>query len=140
MRASARSRAGKSPKGDSDSCSFRGGADDTRVLASTGTLSQAPVFNISLFLPSGLKLSEGFGSSFEMAEHRAAANALLSMFLVRSDSSSPTASSSASASLPSSIHTSWPLRDNKLASISAEAFTPSTIVTPDLVVESRARR
>lgn len=113
-------------------------ADGNSVLASTGALSQAPVFNIGLFLPSGLKLAEGFGSSFKMAEHRAAANALLSMFLVRNEQSP--AGSSASTSLPSSIHASWPLRDNKLASIAAEAFTPTTSVEPELLVESSRRR
>ena len=114
--------------------------DDNSVLASTGALSQAPVFNIGLFLPSGLKLAEGFGSSFKMAEHRAAANALLSMFLVRNEQSTNSSSSSSSTSLPSSIHASWPLRDNKLAAITAEAFTPTTSVEPDLLVESSRRR
>lgn len=106
------------------------------VLASTGALSQAPVFNIGLFLPSGLKLAEGFGSSYKMAEHRAASNALLSMFLVRSEhTATPT-----SSTLPSTTHASWPLRDNTLSAVSTEAYTPNLGVTHDPVVESAARR
>lgn len=62
------------------------GRIESRVLASSGVHTQAPVFNIGLFLTNGLKLAEGHGSSLAMAEHRAATNALLSLFLVRSDS------------------------------------------------------
>ncbi|KAI9635143.1 ribonuclease III domain-containing protein [Dioszegia hungarica] len=58
---------------------------ESRLLAQTGTNSQSPLFNIGLFLPSGLKLSEGYGSSLKMAEHRAAVNALHALFLVRGD-------------------------------------------------------
>lgn len=112
------------------------GKIESRVLASTGALSQAPVFNIGLFLPSGLKLAEGFGSSHKMAEHRAASNALLSMFLVRSDHTL----TSTSTALPSSTHASWPLRDNAFSASGPETYTPSVGVAHDPIVESSTRR
>ncbi|ORY28982.1 ribonuclease III domain-containing protein [Naematelia encephala] len=61
------------------------GRIEARLLASTGAHSASPIFNVGLFLPTGLKLAEGHGSSLKMAEHRAAVNALLSVFLVRGD-------------------------------------------------------
>lgn len=100
------------------------------------------MFNIGLFLQSGVKLSEGFGSSYKMAEHRAAANALLSMFLVRNDRSSSSSSASTPATavgLPSSIHANWPLRNGKLAAIASEAFEPKTAVLPEALAESGRR-
>jgi len=68
---------------------------ETRVLAETGRNTQSPLFNVGLFLPSGLKLAEGFGSSLKMAEHRASVNALLSIFLLREDTPSV---------MPTSLH------------------------------------
>lgn len=65
------------------------------VLAETGRNTQSPLFNVGLFLPSGLKLAEGFGSSLKMAEHRASVNALLSIFLLREDTPSV---------MPTSLH------------------------------------
>jgi large subunit ribosomal protein L44 len=103
-----------------------------RILASTGTNSQAPIFNIGLFLPSGVKLSEGFGSSYKMAEHRASVNALLSMFLVRADTTTK-------STLPTSIHPEWLLNAGKVVA-GAEAFTPSARVEVESVVESKRLR
>ncbi|KAK8865897.1 hypothetical protein IAR55_001045 [Kwoniella newhampshirensis] len=65
--------------------SSNAGIIESRLLASTGIASQSPLFLIGLFLPSGIKLAEGHGSSKAMAEHRAAVNALLSLYLVRGD-------------------------------------------------------
>ncbi|WWD17918.1 hypothetical protein CI109_102363 [Kwoniella shandongensis] len=65
--------------------SSNAGIIESRLLASTGVASQSPLFLIGLFLPSGIKLAEGHGSSKSMAEHRAAVNALLSLYLVRGD-------------------------------------------------------
>ncbi|KAL1407667.1 54S ribosomal protein L3 mitochondrial [Vanrija albida] len=76
---------------------------DSRVLASSGVNSQAPLFNIGLFLPNGLKLAEGHGSSIKMAEHRAATNALHSLFLARSDAAS------SPAALPTTAHSERPV-------------------------------
>ncbi|WVQ71226.1 hypothetical protein IAR50_000751 [Cryptococcus sp. DSM 104548] len=56
-----------------------------RLLASTGTNSQAPLFLVGLFLPSGLKIAEGHGSSKAMAKHRAAVNGLQSIWFTRGD-------------------------------------------------------
>ena len=105
----------------------------TRILASTGTNSQAPIFNIGLFLPSGVKLSEGFGSSYKMAEHRAAVNALLSMFLVRADTTTT------KSTLPTSIHPEWLLQAGKVVA-GQENFTPSGRVEVESVVESKRLR
>jgi large subunit ribosomal protein L44 len=106
----------------------------TRILASTGTNSQAPIFNIGLFLPSGVKLSEGFGSSYKMAEHRAAVNALLSMFLVCADTTTTTKSA-----LPTSIHPEWLLQAGKVVA-GQETFTPSGRVEVESIVESKRLR
>lgn len=104
----------------------------SRVLASTGTNSQAPIFNIGLFLPSGVKLAEGFGSSQNMAEHRASVNALLSMFLVRADTTTK-------STLPTSIHPEWVLEAGKVVA-GKEAFTLSARVDVETVVESKRLR
>jgi large subunit ribosomal protein L44 len=61
--------------------------------------TQAPLFNIGLFLSNGLKLAEGHGSTLLMAEHRAAHNALLSLFLVQETSK---------RTLPTAVHTERP--------------------------------
>ncbi|WWC99659.1 hypothetical protein V866_006563 [Kwoniella sp. B9012] len=85
------------------------GVIEKRLLASTGVNSQSPLFLVGLFLPSGIKLAEGHGSSKAMAEYRAAKNALLSLFLVRSDqpnSSEQTGLGLGSISLPSSLYAS----------------------------------
>ncbi|WVQ85540.1 hypothetical protein IAT38_007706 [Cryptococcus sp. DSM 104549] len=58
---------------------------EPRLLASTGTASQAPIFLVGLFLPSGIKLAEGHGSSKKMALHRAAVNAIYSIWFLRGD-------------------------------------------------------
>ncbi|WVF70596.1 hypothetical protein IAT40_005388 [Kwoniella sp. CBS 6097] len=116
------------------------GVIERRLLASTGVASQSPLFLVGLFLPSGIKLSEGHGSSKAMAEHRAAVNALLSLFLVRGDQNDAKAlgiasgSSSQSANglgsglgqkigqfgsgLPSSIHPDRLLEAGKLVASS----------------------
>ncbi|WVQ97330.1 hypothetical protein IAU59_004441 [Kwoniella sp. CBS 9459] len=77
------------------------GVIERRLLASTGVASQSPLFLVGLFLPSGIKLSEGHGSSKAMAEHRAAVNALLSLFLVRGDQNDAKALGIGSSSLQS---------------------------------------
>jgi large subunit ribosomal protein L44 len=80
------------------------------VLAETGLNTVNPLINIGLFLPSGIKLAEGYGSSFAMAEHRAATNALLSLFLVRGDQPRQIGSiAPLSGQLPSSIHVDFPV-------------------------------
>ncbi|WWC58607.1 mitochondrial 54S ribosomal protein mL44 [Kwoniella dejecticola CBS 10117] len=105
------------------------GVIEKRLLASTGVNSQSPLFLIGLFLPSGIKLAEGHGSSKAMAEYRAAKNALLSLYLVRSDSSSSSAASALKdgygngsgsgnilSDLPSAVYsTNQFLRNGKLA-------------------------
>ncbi|KAJ9106437.1 hypothetical protein QFC21_001583 [Naganishia friedmannii] len=58
---------------------------ESRILAESGRYSLSPIFNIGLFLPSGLKLAEGYGSSLRMAEHRAAINALTAMYCARGE-------------------------------------------------------
>jgi large subunit ribosomal protein L44 len=108
--------------------------DKNRILASTGKFSQAPIFNIGLFLPSGVKLAEGFGSSFQMAEHRAAVNALLSMFLVKSDQDQ-----NAKSTLPTSIHSDLLLSNGKL-SAGKEVFTPVKVEGETIVESSRRLR
>lgn len=55
------------------------------ILAESGRHSLSPIYNIGLFLPSGLKLAEGAGSSLRMAEHRAALNALVSIYTARGE-------------------------------------------------------
>ncbi len=88
-----------------------------RLLAESGRHSLSPIFNVGLFLPSGLKLSEGHGTSLRMAEHRAAVNALVSIYTVKGDNLSLTLSelgaapapSVTSNALPSSLHTDFPL-------------------------------
>ncbi|EIW72611.1 hypothetical protein TREMEDRAFT_70764 [Tremella mesenterica DSM 1558] len=97
---------------------------ESRILASTGINSQAPLFNIGLFLPSGLKLSEGHGSSLRMAEHRAAVNALLSFFLLRGDVGHrfsgimegvrQTQIGEMGEGLPSGALAQWPVKDGEL--------------------------
>lgn len=89
------------------------GRIESRVLASSGVNTQAPVFNIGLFLTNGLKLAEGHGSSLAMAEHRAAVNALLSLFLVRSDVKS---------GLPTSAHDGEEFRAGAIASGESESL------------------
>jgi large subunit ribosomal protein L44 len=85
----------------------------TSLLASTGVSSQSPIFNIALFLPSGLKLGEGHGSSQRMAEHRAAVNALHSFFLVRENSIPP---------LPTSAHADFPVDLEGILWVEGERF------------------
>ncbi|WVW82268.1 hypothetical protein I302_104274 [Kwoniella bestiolae CBS 10118] len=85
------------------------GIIEKRLLASTGVNSQSPLFLVGLFLPSGIKLAEGHGSSKAMAEYRAAKNALLSLYLVRSEQTSPAEGlgiGSGAVSLPSSLYAS----------------------------------
>ncbi|ORX34287.1 ribonuclease III domain-containing protein [Kockovaella imperatae] len=84
-----------------------------RLLASTGVATMAPLFNIGLFLPSGLKLAEGTGSSKAMAEHRASVNALMSLYLVRGDVSR-VAGQNVSNLLPSMAHSPTPIGENGL--------------------------
>lgn len=94
-----------------------------RLLASTGTASQAPLFLIGLFLPSGIKLAEGHGSSKAMAQHRAAVNALQSIFFMRGDQESAQVLGIKGLSkpvgefgegLPSSAHEEWVFDDGKV--------------------------
>lgn len=96
-----------------------------RVLASTGVNSQAPLFNVGLFLPSGLKLAEGHGSSLKMAEHRAATNALHSLFLVRSDTMAAGEAAPGSVAgpvdLPSEAHGAWAFEAGKVGAGSTYA-------------------
>ncbi|OCF39515.1 hypothetical protein I317_06674 [Kwoniella heveanensis CBS 569] len=118
---------------------------ERRLLASTGVASQSPLFLVGLFLPSGIKLSEGHGSSKAMAEHRAAVNALLSLFLVRGDQNDAKALGGGIASgssngmaaglgkkigqfgsgLPSSIHPDRLLEAGKLVGASSLTTTTS---------------
>jgi hypothetical protein len=80
-------------------------------------------------------LAEGFGSSYQMAEHRASVNALLSMFLVRRDQQSST------TELPTSIHSEWLLEAGKINSRNSEVYNPTSSVEPETIVESgRLRR
>jgi hypothetical protein len=72
-----------------------------RLLAESGRHSISPIFNVGLFLPSGLKLAEGSGSSLKMAEHRACVNALTSIYLVRKEF---TGDEEARVGLPTSVH------------------------------------
>lgn len=51
-------------------------------------------------MQNGLKLAEGHGSSLAMAEHRAATNALLSLFLVQSEQGSTRLPTAAHAERP----------------------------------------
>ncbi|OXG90535.1 hypothetical protein C345_01691 [Cryptococcus neoformans A2-102-5] len=94
-----------------------------RLLASTGTASQAPLFLIGLFLPSGIKLAEGHGSSKAMAQHRAAVNALQSIFFMRGDQDSAQVLGikglgrpvgEFGEGLPSSAHEEWVFDDGKV--------------------------
>lgn len=98
----------------------------SRLLAESGRHSINPVFNVGLFLPSGLKLAEGHGSSLRMAEHRAAVNALLSIYTVRAELAASSANiqgwlkehagdasfttSEIGLDLPTSVHSDFPLR------------------------------
>lgn len=101
--------------GLTDSCSIQ-----SRLLAETGRHTLSPIFNVGLFLPSGLKLAEGHGSSLRMAEHRAAKNALTSIYTVRGELASPTnwlsslggkkEESQYGMDLPTSVHVDFPLR------------------------------
>ncbi|TXT13197.1 hypothetical protein VHUM_01598 [Vanrija humicola] len=90
---------------------------DSRVLASSGVNSQAPLFNIGLFLPNGLKLAEGHGSSIGMAEHRAATNALHSLFLARSD-----ATSASPRPLPTTAHSERPVANGAIEAATDKGF------------------
>ncbi|KAE8540093.1 hypothetical protein D1P53_004031 [Cryptococcus gattii VGV] len=94
-----------------------------RLLASTGTASQAPLFLIGLFLSSGIKLAEGHGSSKAMAQHRAAVNALQSIFFMRGDQESAQILGikglgkpvgEFGEGLPSSAHEEWVFDDGKV--------------------------
>lgn len=94
-----------------------------RLLASTGTASQAPLFLIGLFLPSGIKLAEGHGSSKAMAQHRAAVNALQSIFFMRGDQDDAQVLGikglgrpvgEFGEGLPSSAHEEWVFDDGKV--------------------------
>jgi hypothetical protein len=71
-----------------------------------------------------------------MAEHRAAVNALLSLFLVRADPSSSTTP----LTLPTSVHAERLLQAGKLVGRASEVFTPNTSVESETVVESRRLR
>ncbi|BEJ15634.1 hypothetical protein CspHIS471_0502390 [Cutaneotrichosporon sp. HIS471] len=96
------------------------GRIESRVLASTGTHTQSPLFNIGLFLQNGLKLAEGHGSSLAMAEHRAATNALLSLFLVQSEAGS--------TRLPTSAHAERPISSEGVAQAQGEAWEGSYLL------------
>ena len=119
-----------------------------RILAETGRHTQSPIFSIGLFLPSGLKLAEGHGSSIPMAEHRAAVNALHSLYLVRSDAGLPAAASaSASTSaphasgpsqLPTAAHGQWALEAGKVGR--GTVLTGSGISGGHEVLAESARR
>ncbi len=89
------------------------------VLASSGTHTQSPLFNIGLFLQNGLKLAEGHGSSLAMAEHRAATNALLSLFLVQSEAGS--------TRLPTSAHAERPISSAGVAASEGEQWEGSFV-------------
>jgi large subunit ribosomal protein L44 len=82
------------------------------------------LFNIGLFLSNGLKLAEGHGSSLRMAEHRAAENALFSLFLVKNADSSVT--------LPTAIHAERPY------AAGAKAVTEPAAVEKQFVPHSAA--
>lgn len=88
--------------------------------------SHRPLINVGLFLPSGLKLSEGFGSSYRMAEHRAATNALLSFFLVRGDQQRQIGTiAPLPLDLPSSAHVDFPLDAQGVVVAESENFVGS---------------
>ncbi|WVN90334.1 uncharacterized protein L203_105570 [Cryptococcus depauperatus CBS 7841] len=96
-----------------------------RILAQTGVASPAPLFLIGLFLPSGIKLAEGHGSSKSMAQHRAAVNALHSIFLMRGDQEGAQALGvpglgrpvgEYGEGLPSSAHEDKVFKDGKIVS------------------------
>jgi large subunit ribosomal protein L44 len=121
-----------------------------RILASTGTHSQAPLFNIGLFLPSGLKLAEGHGSSLKMAEHRAAVNALLSIFLVRNenDAAQPgrpgevvdgpgSERSDVVSALPTSAHSRWAITGGRVEV--GKKYLGEVKVGSETIVESRQK-
>jgi large subunit ribosomal protein L44 len=95
------------------------GRIESRVLASSGTHTQSPLFNIGLFLQNGLKLAEGHGSSLAMAEHRAATNALLSLFLVQSEAGS--------TRLPTSAHAERPISSAEVAAPEGEQWEGSFV-------------
>ncbi|RSH83577.1 uncharacterized protein EHS24_007265 [Apiotrichum porosum] len=90
------------------------GRIQSRVLASTGATTQAPLFNIGLFLTNGLKLAEGHGSSLAMAEHRAAINALLSLFLMKNTNA---------GKLPTTMHASRPIANGAASLSTADVAT-----------------
>lgn len=93
------------------------------VLAESGINTINPLINIGLFLPSGIKLAEGFGSSYKMAEHRAATNALLSLFLVRGDQGRQIGSlAPLNGQLPSTVHVDFPVDLSGLARAPREEF------------------
>ncbi|KAL7423802.1 54S ribosomal protein L3 mitochondrial [Cryptotrichosporon argae] len=70
---------------DAGAAAADAGRIEARVLATSAPSSPTPLFSIGLFLPSGLKLAEGSGASKSMAEHRAAVNALHSIFFARAE-------------------------------------------------------
>ena len=107
-----------------------------RLLASTGTNSQSPLFNVGMFTSFGLKLGEGHGSSLKMAEHRAAVNALLAHFLVRGDQNPLTSR----VGLPSSVHVDFPVDRVGLVQAVENRYDGLTNGgTETLVESSRAR-
>lgn len=77
------------------------------------------MFNIGLYLPSGLKIAEGNGASMAMAEHRAAVNGLLALYLVRGDQDEPvmigTVPYTFSKLLPTSLHVDHPATERGLS-------------------------
>ncbi|WVR05867.1 hypothetical protein IAU60_002893 [Kwoniella sp. DSM 27419] len=128
------------------------GVIEKRLLASTGVASQSPLFLVGLFLPSGIKLAEGHGSSKAMAEHRAAVNALLSLFLVRGDQE---ASKSLGVQglvkkvgehgqgLPSSVHAERLLSEGRIAAVGGAQEADYVGVAwggKDVLAESGRRR
>jgi len=68
-----------------------------------------------------------------MAEHRAAVNALLSMFLVKS-----TNTTTSKSGLPTSIHPDWLLQAGKLVA-GQEVFAPMESGQVETIVESSRR-
>lgn len=96
------------------------------MLAETGLNTVSPLINLGLFLRSGVKLAEGFGSSYKMAEHRAATNALLSMFLVRGDQKRQIGGiAPLSGQLPSTVHVDFPVDLSGVARAPRESFEGS---------------
>ncbi|WRT64117.1 uncharacterized protein IL334_001046 [Kwoniella shivajii] len=132
------------------SISSNSGIIERRILASTGINSQSPLFLIGLFLPSGIKLSEGHGSSKSMAEHRAAVNALLSLFLVRGDQPDTIqylgikGLNNVNTGLPTSIHHETLLNQGKInhdsSIIDETSYKGNAWGGKDVLAESASKR